>query len=127
MADRPQQGLLRREIAGQQIGPLVVAGDEDNRFSGGKSAAVATVTAAGSTTVLTPATGKAIRLFWLSAITDPDEANSPLIKVLLGANELYRAYAISHWELFTGAVNASLTVDLSSAASVAVTAHYTEV
>lgn len=97
------------------------------RYAGGKQAAVATVTASGDTTLVTPAAGKAVRLFWVSAINDPDESTTPLIRVLLGAQEVYRGYAVSHWEVFTGAVNQPLTINLSGPASVAVTAHYTEV
>ncbi|PTL55748.1 hypothetical protein [Paraconexibacter algicola] len=97
------------------------------RYAGGKLAAVATVTASGDTTIVTPAAGKAIRLYWITAINDPDEATSPLIRVSLGSSEVYRGYAISHWEVFTGATNAPLTVNLSGAASVAVTAHYQEI
>lgn len=88
---------------------------------------VETVTAAGDTTVHTPASGKAIELEWVSAINDPDEASNPLIKVKLGATEIYRGYALAHRETFTGAADAALVVNLSGAASVAVTAHLREV
>jgi hypothetical protein len=97
------------------------------RYSGGKVPATETVTASGDTTVLTPATGQAIRLFWVSAIADPDAVAPPLITVKLGALECYRAYAIAHWEVFEGAVDAALVVNLSEAADVAVTVHYQEV
>lgn len=88
---------------------------------------VATVTASGDTTIHTPAAGKAIRLHWVAAINDPDEATSPLIKISLGATELYRAYAVAHRQQFVGAVGAPLVVNLSGAASVAVTAHVEEI
>lgn len=88
---------------------------------------VATVTASGDTTLHTPTAGKAVRLHWVSAINDPDEASSPLIKVSLGTTELYRAYAVAHRQTFTGAANDALIVNLSDAASVAVTAHIEEV
>lgn len=87
---------------------------------------VATVTDAGDTTLHTPAAGKAIRLHWFSAINDPDEASTPLVKVSLGATELYRAYAVAHRQVFDGAVGDALVVNLSGAASVAVTAHIEE-
>lgn len=95
-----------------------------NRYAGGKLVLTETVVAGGETTILTPPAGQSIRLFWVSAMADPDEANSPLIRVLLGGDEIYRAYVIAQWEIFTGDLNAALKVDLSSPASVAVTAHY---
>lgn len=98
-----------------------------NRYGGGKSAAVGTATGVGDTTIITPASGKKIKLYWVSAINDPDEAASPLIKVILGTTELYRAYAIAHWEIFTGPTDGVLKVNLDQAGSVAVTAHYEEV
>lgn len=88
---------------------------------------VATVTATGETTILTPTTGRALRVLWVAAINDPDQAQSPLVQVKLGSTELYRAYAVAHRQTFTGAVNAALTVTLDQAGSVAVTVHYTEV
>jgi hypothetical protein len=97
------------------------------RYGGGKTPVVATVTASGDTTIHTPAAGKKIRLFWVSAINDPDETTTPLILVKLGALESYRAYAVAHWEIFEGAVDAPLVINLSSAASVAVTAHIEEI
>ncbi len=85
-----------------------------------------TVIASGDTTVYTPTSGKAVRLVWVSAINDPDEAASPLIKISLGGTELYRAYAVAHRQQFEGAVDAPLVVNLSEAASVAFTAHIQE-
>ena len=99
---------------------------QSGRYGGGKTPVVATVTASGDTTVHTPAAGKAVRLFWVSAINDPDEAASPLVKVKLGATEVYRAFAVAHWEIFEGVVDAPLVINLSGAASVAVTAHVQE-
>lgn len=85
-----------------------------------------TVTAAGPTTVLTPATGKALRLFWVTAQGDPDNADAPLIRVLLGARELYRAYAIAKRQLVTGAAGEALSIDLSAAQRVDGTVIYEE-
>ena len=88
---------------------------------------VATVTASGSTTVHTPATGRRIRLRWVYALNDPGSAASPLIKVFLGTKELYRVYALSKRQLATGPVNGALIVELSEAAEVAVTALIEEI
>lgn len=98
-----------------------------SRYAGGKTAVVATVTASGDTTVHTPAVGKRIRVFWVYAIADPDDGVTPLIKVKLGTTEIYRCYAVAHWEVFTGGVNEALVVNLGGASNVAFTAHITEV
>lgn len=93
------------------------------------TAAVATVTASGDTTVITPTAGKRLRVYWVYAVPDPDSADSPLIKVKLGGTEIYRAFAISHAWRFTGATDGTLVVNLSAATAdgVAVTIHYEEI
>lgn len=88
---------------------------------------VATVTASGPTAVYTPSSGRRVRLRWIYALNDPGSAASPLIKVLLGAQEKYRVYALSKRQLVTGPVDGALIVDLSEAAEVAVTALLEEV
>jgi hypothetical protein len=88
---------------------------------------VATVTNLGSTTVYTPAAGKRVRLRWIYALNDPDSETNPLIRVYLGAEEKFRVYALSKRQLVTGPVNGSLIINLSEAASVAVTALIEEV
>jgi len=82
---------------------------------------VATVTAAGSTTIYTPAAGRRVRLRWIYAINDPGSAASPLIKVFLGAEEKYRVFALSKRQMTTGPVDGAVIVNLSEAAEVAVT------
>ena len=98
--------------------------DLDYRFSGGKTAFASTVTAAGNTTLITPATGNRIQLYWLSFLPSSDNANANLVKIGFGTTtvltELYRAYAMAHWELFTGAVNQSVIINTVSAEAVAV-------
>ena len=88
---------------------------------------VATVTSAGSTVVYTPSAGKRVRLRWIYAVNDPDSATTPLIRVLLGAEEKFRVYALSKRQLVTGPVDGELVINLSEAASVAVTALIEEV
>ena len=88
---------------------------------------VATVTASGSTTVYTPASGKRVRLHWTYAISDPSASSNPLIKVLLGAEEKFRVYALSKRQTVTGPVDGALIVNLSAAGSVAVTALLEEI
>lgn len=82
---------------------------------------VDTVTVAGNTTVHTPAAGKAIRLHWAYAINNPTSATAPLIRISLGATEIYRVWALSKRQVVTGAIDAPLVVNLSIPAEVAVT------
>lgn len=93
------------------------------------SVAVATVTASGNTTIITPSAGKRLRLYWVYAVPDPDSTDSPLIKVTLAGTEIYRAFAISHAQRFTGAADGTVVVNLSAADAngVAVTIHYEEI
>lgn len=88
---------------------------------------VATVTASGDTTVHTPAAGKRIRLRWIYAINDPTASSAPLIKVSLGAEEKYRAWALSKAQRVTGPADGELIINLSQAGNVAVTALLEEV
>lgn len=88
---------------------------------------VATVTASGNTTIYTPASGKRIRLRWIYAINDPSSESAPLIKVFLGAEEKYRVFALSKRQVVTGPVDGALIINLSAAASVAVTALLEEI
>jgi hypothetical protein len=96
------------------------------RFGGGKNALVTTVVNSGDTTILTPTSGKALTVYWISAVVDPDQTSTPLIKIKLGTVEIYRVYVLAHWEPFTGAVNDTLVVNLQTASEVAVTVHWTE-
>lgn len=88
---------------------------------------VATVTAAGLTVIHTPASGKAIRLRWIYAISSPASETSPLISVKLGSEEIYRVYALSKRQMKSGGVDEPLIIDLSVAGIVAVTAILEEV
>lgn len=82
---------------------------------------VTTVTASGDTLVYTPASGKRIRVYWSYAINDPASSSSPLIKIILGGTEKFRAYALSKRQQMTGPVDGTLVVNLSTTGSVAVT------
>lgn len=99
----------------------------DNRYGGGKTAFAGQVTASGDTTVITPASGSAVQVYWIYAVSDPNNSSSPLITVKLGTESIYCGYALSHWEVFTGAVDDPLIINLDQAISVAVTVHYKEV
>lgn len=97
------------------------------RLGGGKIPVCNTVVASGDTTIHTPAAGKAIRLYWISAINNPVAESSTVISVRIGSTEYYRVYALAHWEVFTGGVDESLIINLSSSGSVQVTAHIEEI
>lgn len=85
------------------------------------------VTAAGDTTLVTPAAGKRIRLQWVYAINDPVASTSTKITIKLGASVQYVAWAISKRQQLTGPVNGALVVNLSAVGDVAVTVFYQEV
>lgn len=88
---------------------------------------VSTVTAAGSTTLYTPAAGKRVQLRWIYAVQDPSSATAPLISVFLGAEEKFRVYAVSKRQYVLGPVDGALRVVLDKPGSVAVTALLIEV
>jgi hypothetical protein len=88
---------------------------------------VSTVIASGPTTIYSCPTGRRLRLRWIYAQNDPGSTATPLIKVFLGAEEKFRMYALSKRQFVTGPVNGDLIIDLSEAASVAVTALLEEV
>jgi hypothetical protein len=88
---------------------------------------VATVTDSGDTPVHTPAAGKRVRLRWMYAVNNPSAESAPLIRVLLGDEEKYRAYAISKRQRVTGPIDGALVVNLSASGNVAVTALLEEI
>lgn len=128
-AEQAIQAAVEGTLSTQEQNPIAgyaLDATVGNRYSGGKTTVTATVTASGDTTVLSPALGNAIRLYWVSAINDPDEASSPLIIIKIGSTELYRVFAVAHWEVFEGVADEDLVVNLSGTGSVAFTAHYEE-
>lgn len=103
----------------------------DLRYSGGKTPYSAVVSASGDTVIHTPATGKAITLYWVGVIPNSDNGSANLTTIQFGATggsptTLYSGYALAHWEPFTGAVNQPLVVNLASAQAVSVNAHFSE-
>jgi len=124
-------GFLRDPPAvNSSLGALVTSDPSTQaRFEGGKLAKTAQVTVVGDTTVHTPAAGKALALYWVSAINDPDASVSPLISIGFAgaATYLYSAYAIAHFEVFEGVTDQSLIVNLDQAGAVAITLHYREI
>lgn len=97
------------------------------RFGGGKSAYSGVLTTSGDTTVITPASGKRIRLFWVAFVPNSDNSAANLVTIKIGATTYYTGYAMAHWEVFTGAVNDTVKVNLANTQAVAVTIHYMEI
>lgn len=108
---------------------IAVRADLDERYSGGKTAVGITLGAGGDNTVVTPSAGHSLRVVWVSAVPSTDNLNANLVKFKFGAGgtPFYQAYAIAHWEVFTGGVNVPLIVNCQTAENVAVTVHYREV
>lgn len=81
-----------------------------------------------TTTDITPTTGKKIRLLWLQALpnSDNDVANLVTVGFVGAAQALYCSYALSHWQMFDGAVDQALRITLANNRPVAVTVHYEE-
>lgn len=88
---------------------------------------VATVTASGDTDIHAPASGKRVRIRWIIAINDPTSSTAPVIKIKLGSDEKYRVWALSKRQRDTGPIDGKLTVNLSQAGNVLVTARIEEV
>lgn len=103
-----------------------VRADLDERYAGGKTGTGATLTTAGDNIIVTPPLGQAIRLVWISIIPSPDNLAANLATVKFGPSgtPFYIAYALAHWEPFTGAMNAPLIVNCATAEAVSVTAHF---
>lgn len=108
------------------FGSLALDATLVERYGGGKTSATGTATASGDTTmVAAPGVGFAIKLYWVTAITDPDESTAPVIIVKAsGGSEYYRAAAVSHWEPFQLPANTALIINLSQVSSVPWTVHY---
>lgn len=106
---------------------------QQRRLGGGKLAVPFTITSSAAPFVYIPASGKKIQLYWITASPDPAGGVFPRITVVLptaseAARQVYRVRgALGHWEFFEGAVDAAMTVSISSNATVDGTAHILEV
>jgi hypothetical protein len=89
------------------------------------TAVVATTSSAGDNTVLAVAANKQLQLRWIACQAQPDGSTTPMVKVLIGTTEVYRAYGVvQHAQVFTGAAGEDLVVNVSDTTAVVVTAHY---
>jgi hypothetical protein len=101
------------------------------RFAGGKTTESKVIEANGENTLVTPATGKALTLYWIALVTPEANAAEVLAEIKLGSLVPYTWYlgkpgAFMHWEPVIGALNAKLTVKLSAAQKVAASYTYSE-
>jgi len=117
------QGVIRNAVTGADLVDLpAIIG----RFGGGKSSVGGTLSAAGDNVILTPPAGKAITVFWVSIIANPDDTASNLFTVKFSSGTvLYVGYALAHWEPFTGPVDATLIVNLANTNQIGYAVHYT--
>lgn len=102
------------------------------RFLGDQTPAVATLTAAGNTTVITPTVGKRLVVRWIAFTPSQDNTAANEVRVGFGPStaittELVRLYATSHVELFTGATNDRLIANTATAEKVLLSVHYKEI
>ena len=93
-----------------------------------KKAVAALVAIAGDSVFITPTVGKSLRVLWVAFVPSSDNANANLVQVKFGVNgaPFYLGYALAHWEVFEGATNVALYLNLAVAQAVAVTIHYEE-
>lgn len=85
-----------------------------------------TVTAAGGTSIKSPAAGKRLRLVRISVLNDPDVTDTQIISVLIGSREIARGYAIQQSKEEDGALGEDLIISLPNAGAVSGTAHIEE-
>lgn len=102
------------------------------KFGGDKITLAQTLSTSGDNTLITPASGKSIRLLWLGLSTSQDNSAEVKVSAKFGANVHYKwnlgnPGAFSHWEPIEGAVNQPLVINLSVAQPVEVNYTYQEV
>ncbi len=93
-----------------------------------KKAKGALLSTAGDNDFITPTAGKSVRVLWVSAIPSSDNTAANLVQVKFGTGgtPFYTVYAVGHWEVFEGAVDQHVFVNLANTQPVAVTVHYEE-
>lgn len=124
MADFDLLSSLSKETTQQLVLAALAAIDSGERELRSVSQ---TVTAAGNTTIFTPATGKRLRLHWIYTINDPGGTAQALIAVLIGTTRHFLTYGVAKRQRITGGVDEPLVINLDRAgATVAVTAFIEE-
>lgn len=102
-----------------------------NRFAGEKQTEAKTVEASGETTLLTPAAGKQITLYWICLYASQGNTGEVQATVKLAPYTPYSMYlgnpgAFMHWEPIVGETGAKLVLELSGNQKVAASYTYTE-
>lgn len=100
--------------------------DMETRFISGKLSYGATLNTPGDNIVITPGSGQRVVVYWVAFIPNSDNtaANLVTVKFATSAINMYVNYAIAHSEIFTGAINEVVTVNLTNTQPVAVNIHY---
>lgn len=98
------------------------------RFGGSKNAYAGVISSSGDHAVITPASGKRIKVVWVAFVpnSDNDAANLVQIKFQNGS-VFYTGYAMAHWEIFVGPTNSPVIVNTATVEPVAITIHYEEI
>lgn len=121
-------GIVQPDPVSDGGGSLTTDGTYDERYGGGKLSVALALAVAGDTVLIDPAAGRRIRVYWVSAIPNPDNGSANLVQFKFGANpSFYASYALSHWEVFDGGIDENLIVNLQNAQPVAITVHYREI
>jgi hypothetical protein len=77
--------------------------------------------------VISPASGNAIRLWWVMATPDPDNDNSGYVTVNLAPHgDIYVLDVVAHRQRFDGGTNEDVTVSVTGAGAYRATVHYEE-
>jgi BMFP domain-containing protein YqiC len=133
LSTRASEATLLTRASEATLASRASEGTQARRLGGGKKALAFSLSLSSTPYVYAPAAGKRIQLFWVTASPDPAGGVFPRITVVLPtdtepARQVYRVRgALGHWEFFEGAVDAPLTVSISSNATVDGTAHILEV
>lgn len=101
------------------------------RFGGGKTTESKVIEAEGENTLVTPAAGRSLTLYWIALETSEGNGAEVQAEVKVGAKVPYTWFlgkpgAFMHWEPVSGAENAKLTVKLSAGQKVAASYTYSE-
>lgn len=126
LAALPQPQTDALTDAELRAAPVDVADpNTQRRFGGAKLAYSGLLT---SDHLIDPsAVGNAIRVLWVAFVPSPDNSAANLVQVgFNGDVPFYTGYALAHWEVFEGAPDQAVLIDLATAEPVAVTVHYEE-
>jgi hypothetical protein len=84
------------------------------------------LTSAAALTISPSAGTEALRLWWVSVIPDPDNADTGYATVAVGSTEVYRSPALAHRQRFDGAAGEDIVVAIVGAGTFLATVHYLE-